>query len=61
MIVTCESCGLEYDDVYRWTYCPHATFEMRTVVGRRGQTRVCRTVEELLAWLDEEAGSGPAG
>ncbi len=23
MIVTCETCGLRYDDESRWTICPH--------------------------------------
>jgi len=27
MRVTCEKCGLTYNDIYRWTYCPHDTFE----------------------------------
>jgi hypothetical protein len=26
VIVTCETCALEYDDVYRVTYCPHNEF-----------------------------------
>lgn len=26
MIVTCPKCLARYDDVYRWTYCPHDTF-----------------------------------
>jgi hypothetical protein len=25
--VTCEECGLNYNDTYRWTFCPHDTFE----------------------------------
>lgn len=26
MIVFCEKCQSTYDDVYRWTICPHDTF-----------------------------------
>lgn len=49
MIVTCDDCELDFDDVYRRTYCPHEWFEMRTtVVGGDGKVRgVARTVEEL--------------
>lgn len=46
MIVTC-ACGEMYDDVYRWTYCPHDRFEMRTSVTVRGQQVIARSVEEL--------------
>jgi hypothetical protein len=54
--VVCPECGLGYDDVYRWTLCPHEAFEMRTVatrVGARGQTetRVCTSVEELADFM----------
>lgn len=51
--VTCSECGLKYDDVYRWTYCPHDTFEMRTMATRNGVTKLCTSVEEL----DEFMGS----
>lgn len=27
MRVTCEECGLTYNDIYRWTDCPHEGFE----------------------------------
>lgn len=27
MIVVCEKCKAKYDDQFRWTYCPHDTFE----------------------------------
>ena len=27
MRVVCGKCKLEYDDIFRWTYCPHDTFE----------------------------------
>ena len=26
MIVTCEKCWMEFDDEFRWTFCPHETF-----------------------------------
>jgi hypothetical protein len=26
MKTKCEKCGLEYDDMYRLTYCPHDKF-----------------------------------
>ena len=48
MIVTCDVCALVYDDVYRWTYCPHETFQMRTKIFRKDGTMViCTTVEQL--------------
>lgn len=25
--VTCEKCRLNYNDIYRWTFCPHDKFE----------------------------------
>lgn len=57
MIVTCEACGVQYDDVYRWTFCPRAAFEMHTVAVRAdGQAKCCHTVEELDAWLGEGEG-----
>lgn len=27
MIVTCDKCDTRYDDEYRWTFCPHKTFD----------------------------------
>ncbi len=48
MIVTCDDCKLEYDDVYRLTYCPHERFDMHTTVANsKGVVGVARTVEEL--------------
>ena len=49
MRVTCDKCGKVYDDVYRWTYCPHERFEMNTtVVDGTGQVRgVAHSVERL--------------
>jgi len=48
MVVSCEDCGLEYDDVYRLTYCPHERFEMHCVVGGPdGVVGVARSIEEL--------------
>lgn len=51
MTVTCGECGRTYDDVYRWTFCPHETFKMRTIAGRGDQVKVCTTVEELLEFM----------
>lgn len=54
MIVTCSECGKRYDDVYRWTYCPHEYFEMNTVVvGSDGKERVAHTVEDLRHMMKE--------
>ena len=48
MTVTCRKCGKTYDDVYRWTYCPHNSFQMRTEVFSGGEYRgVATTLEEL--------------
>ena len=50
----CEVCRVFYDDTYRWTYCPHDSFEMNTFVRRSdGEERVVHTVEELQEFLDE--------
>jgi hypothetical protein len=59
MIVTCSSCHVEYDDVYRLTYCPHEPFAMRTVaVNGRGETKVCTSLDELQMWIGWDLG-GP--
>ena len=47
MTVTCETCGLSYDDVYRLTYCPHERFDMRCVVHVGKHEKVCTRVEEV--------------
>ena len=55
--VTCESCQQTYDNAYRWTFCPHDFFQMRTlVVGKDGTAKICRSVEELLSFIDQEEG-----
>ena len=55
MIVTCDDCELDFDDVYRRTYCPHEWFEMRTtVVDGDGKVRVARTLEELSRLMKEK-------
>lgn len=51
MITLCETCGLEYDDTYRLTFCPHEPFEMRAIAGRGDQVKVCTTVEELMEFM----------
>jgi hypothetical protein len=62
-VVTCAyGCGLEFDDTYRWTFCPHATFEMHTTVVRPGQPDVIATsVEQLHALMNEERMQPPEG
>ena len=45
--VKCPDCGLEYDDVYHWTFCPHDLFEMRTIVLKDGKEYVATSLEEL--------------
>lgn len=61
MKVRCNSCGLDYDDVYRLTFCPHDEFQMRTLVVRPGKAdRIVTSVEELRAafagWPDHLPG-----
>ena len=52
MRVFCDECDLHYDDTYRLTYCPHDGFNMVTLAVRGvGQTKVCRSIEELDAWM----------
>jgi hypothetical protein len=52
--VTCPDCRLRYDDTYRFTFCPHEEFEMRSLAGRYVEGRymelLCRSVEQLRAW-----------
>lgn len=48
MKVRCARCGQEFDDTYRWTFCPHDDFDMRTLVVRPGfPDVVVTTLEEL--------------
>ena len=54
MLVRCETCEIEYDDVYRLTYCPHESFEMRCRVVVNGEERIATSVEQLRGWLDEK-------
>lgn len=52
MIVTCPLCRREYDDLYRYTFCPHLGFQMRcTVVRGDGQSKVCTTLAEVNAFI----------
>lgn len=52
MIVTCDKCSLTYDDLYRWTICPHEEFEMNTLAMKStGESKVCTTIEELNEFL----------
>jgi len=54
VIVTCEACGLKYDDVEHYTFCPHASFTMRALVMRGdGQVKVCTTIREVHAFIRE--------
>ena len=52
MIVTCQECKTEYDDVDHWTSCPHEYFPMRTVATRSGVTRVFTNIDELEKFLE---------
>jgi hypothetical protein len=55
MIVTCDTCGLAYDDTFHLTYCPHDYFPMRTVgVRSDGTMKVCTTLEDLDRFLHGE-------
>lgn len=53
MVVTCDDCDEEYDDLYRLTYCPHERFEMSNHVygtlpdGSYGLKGIATTIEEL--------------
>lgn len=48
MLTTCQTCSLEYDDIYRLTICPHEKFEMYTTVMKAdGSTVVAHSIEEL--------------
>ena len=51
MIVVCKNCGLEYDDVYRLTICPHENFEMRCIVHAGKFSKLCTTPEEVNEFL----------
>jgi len=52
--VTCPECGLEFDDTYRLTICPHDRFDMRTVaVNGAGEERICTTLGELTRHMVE--------
>jgi hypothetical protein len=53
MIVTCRTCQLEYDDLYKLTYCPHETFEMHTLITVHGIERCCHSIEELDTAIEE--------
>jgi hypothetical protein len=58
MQVTCDECGVEYDDTYRLTLCPHDGFDMVTMVVRGdGTTTVCRSLEDLDAFLAIDRGA----
>ena len=61
MEVICPTCGIEYDDTYRLTVCPHETFEMRTAVVVKGEERVATSVEQLNAWIEEDRAWRSAG
>jgi hypothetical protein len=52
---TCPKCQLEYDDTYRWTFCPHEQFEMRTRVFHDGKDKgIATSLEELHEMTDGE-------
>lgn len=55
MVVICEDCDLQYDDVYCLTYCPHEPFDMHCQAMRSdGMTKCCHTIEELDAFLGRQ-------
>jgi hypothetical protein len=52
MQVTCAECGLDYDDTYRLSACPHDGFDMVVMAVRGdGMQRTCSTLEDLDAFL----------
>jgi len=56
---TCDDCGAFYDDIYRFTICPHGRFEMATTVMRKGGVvGVATTLEELDRLVDERDEDG---
>lgn len=57
MIVTCEICHLQYDDVHRLACCPHEQFEMRCVVNVGKHSKVCTRVEEVFEFIRAHTGS----
>lgn len=58
MLVTCEECGIEYDDVYRRTYCPHKEFAMRQTLmlpdGSTSEHSTLESVDKAIAVYDAE-------
>lgn len=58
MMTTCETCHLQYDDVYRLTFCPHDAFEMRCVVNVGKFSKLCTRVEEVNEFIRVHGGSG---
>lgn len=57
MNTTCNKCKTTYDDTYRWTFCPHETFEMHTKVFIDGVERCCHSIEELNAVLQKQTAA----
>jgi hypothetical protein len=54
MIVTCEQCGMRFDDEFRLAICPHTPFAMRvTVTLANGRTKTCHSVEEIDRFMAE--------
>lgn len=47
MHMTCEECGLSYDDVYKRTDCPHEAFQMHTMVASGNEVYIAITLEDL--------------
>ena len=55
MLRLCEDCNKSYDDVYRLTYCPHDSFEMRTQVYAGGVFKgTATTIEQLRSMMKEK-------
>lgn len=55
MKVQCNICKLEYEDTYHWTFCPHAWFQMQTLVSfADGSSQVVASVEEMRAAMERK-------
>ena len=55
MNVTCADCHLQYDDLYRVTYCPHQFFDMHTLTTINGVEYCCHSIEELDLAMDKRS------
>lgn len=59
MLVKCNECNEDYDDLDHWTTCPHDYFEMRTMAHRGdGGSKLCTSVEELTEFMADDYTAG---